>query len=372
MSAIVRAADFSPDGRFLATASGEPKRRGMLVVWDVISRKPHFVHEEAVGIPAVAFGPDGKHLAIGLFAPLAKLLDAESGIVVRTFEGHGNHVRSVAFSKSGDRLVTASYDRTVRLWDVSTGKPLMSFEGHTDTVMSAAIAGDDGPVVSCGNDQTTRVWDLATGKELRSLKPTTLVVRKVSFSPDSRFFCTCHWDGFVRIRESETAQLRGRIATGGGAEWAQFSPDGRTLAVCTLTPVIQLFDVALNEPSPDVNRTVASLISRWDDDDFQVRESASKELVKIGMPAEPQLRKARESESAEVRIRARLARSAVMSPRPRANLTGHESEVGCAAFSPDGTMLASGDKAGIVKLWDASTLTSIATLDVKLAHEKEP
>src|SRR5436190_9695973 len=124
----VRAADFSPDGRFLATVSGEPKDPGVLVVWDVTTKQPHFVHREIVGIPAVAYAPDGKTLAIGLFEPVAKLLDARSGAVVRTFEGHGNHVRSVAFSKSGDRLVTASYDRTAKLWEVSTGKPLMSFE----------------------------------------------------------------------------------------------------------------------------------------------------------------------------------------------------------------------------------------------------
>jgi WD40 repeat protein len=94
--------------------------------------------------------------------------------------------------------------------------------------------------------------------------------------------------------------------------------------------------------------------------------------VKIGMSAESQLRKAMESESAEVRIRARRAHTAVWSPPPRTRLTGHDSEVYCAVFSPDGKLLAAGEKSGIVKVWDISTLTCVATLHPEAVAVKEP
>ena len=46
---------------------------------------------------------------------------------------------------------------------------------------------------------------------------------------------------------------------------------------------------------------------------------------------------------------------------PIATLKGHTSNVDCVSFSPDGKTLASGARDRTIKLWDASTLTLIAT-----------
>jgi WD40 repeat protein len=352
---------FSPDSTLLAAVSGEPKDAGSLVVRELATRKVRFVHREDVGIPSVAFSPDGKTLAIGIFAPEAKLFSVETGALVRVFKGHENHVRSVAFSRQGDRLVTASYDRTVRLWDIASGETSQTFSGHTDTLVSAALSPDDQTLVSCGNDETTRVWDPRTGEQIRLLSPSTFAVRCVTFSPDGKFFATCHGDGAVRIRETSTAQLRARIGAFAGAECARFSPDGRRLIVASYSPKVQLFDIDLRDPLPELRQKIAELIARWDDDDFAVRESASADLASIGMIAEPQLRAVLKSDSAEVRIRARRVHAAVSSPRPRAELTGHTQDVQCVAFSPDGKLIASGDKGGMVKVWDAASLAEMAT-----------
>jgi WD40 repeat protein len=75
---------FSPDGRLLAAVSGEPKDQGALAVWEIATKQQRLFHQEAVGVPSVAFAPDGKSVAIGLFEPVAKLLDVDSGTVVRS------------------------------------------------------------------------------------------------------------------------------------------------------------------------------------------------------------------------------------------------------------------------------------------------
>ena len=126
---------------------------------------------------------------------------------------------------------------------------------------------------------------------------------------------------------------------------------------------IQLFQLALEPPPPAVFQRIKLLIVQLDDESYAAREQASKELADLGVIAEPELRKAmKEPPSVEVRIRARRLRKELRSPPPLAVLRGHFDEVETVAFSPDGTLLASGGRDGSVKLWEVKTRKEAATL----------
>ncbi|MHC4177041.1 MAG: WD40 repeat domain-containing protein, partial [Planctomycetota bacterium] len=195
----IRCLAFSPDGGLLAAAAGEPDEAGEMAVWELKTFTARFVHREPTGIPAVAFAPDGRALAVGVFSPEAKLLDVASGELLRTFEGHTNHVRSVAFTSDGKTLVTGSYDRTIKLWDVATGILKATLEGHTDTIYHVAVSPDDGMLVSASRDRTARLWELKTNREKHvfSQGEQGLIVRHAAFSPDGRWVITSRWDGLV-------------------------------------------------------------------------------------------------------------------------------------------------------------------------------
>ena len=76
----------------------------------------------------------------------------------------------------------------------------------------------------------------------------------------------------------------------------------------------------------------------------------------MGHAAKPLLSKAvQDTSSAEVRIRARELLRLLGNPKPLADLRGHEESVGCGSFSPDGQILATGDRSGLILLWDTST-----------------
>jgi WD40 repeat protein len=140
------------------------------------------------------------------------------------------------------------------------------------------------------------------------------------------------------------------------------APDNRTLAVCSHDPTVRLFELDLRGPTPEEARRIKQLIAQLDLDDYHRREAAGRELRKIGMVAEPLLRQAMTSKSAEVRIRARRLRDRIRSPQPTAVLKGHPGDVEALQFSPDGKLVASGDKTGVVKLWDVAGRKEIATL----------
>lgn len=77
------------------------------------------------------------------------------------------------------------------------------------------------------------------------------------------------------------------------------------LVIVLATLLVALPGRAVSE-EPDTKTTIAALIKDLDDDAFKVRERAFNQLLKIGIPALPQLQAASNSESLEQRHRARI------------------------------------------------------------------
>ena len=78
-------------------------------------------------IAALAWSPDGAHIAVGGSWPEVTIYDAESGKRVAACKGHRAGIYTVAFSPDGQTLATGGFDGEVRLYRVTTGELVKEF-----------------------------------------------------------------------------------------------------------------------------------------------------------------------------------------------------------------------------------------------------
>lgn len=200
-------------------------------------------------ISGVACSPDGKMIISRHNEHVdstIRVWDIETGNLLRILSGHKQFIRHMVFSPDSKIIAAGSYDKTLRLWDADTGKLLRTLSGHTDYVNSVAFCPDGSIIASASSDSTLRLWNVYTGKLLRTLTARDHNhIGSVAYSPDGRTIAC--YDGFVIILwDVQTGQILGkfrdRYNVSGVRIKVVFSPDGGMIASCGFNEV-NLWDV---------------------------------------------------------------------------------------------------------------------------------
>lgn len=233
----VAAVAFSPDGKHLAAGLSDATIRR----WDTATGAllaPIQGHIDRV--TALAYSPDGKLLATGSADWSVRLLDAATGDLQRKLPLHSSPVVSIAFSPDGKLMATSSTD-AVRVYETSTGVLKRLLEVLPGSGSSVAFS-PDGKFVVAGSGPKVWHWSLASGAVVKPLEGHAARVAAVAHSPDGKLLASASHDDTVRIWDDATGKLRSSIGMETGARSVAFSPDGKVLAVAAR-------DVVLVDPS---------------------------------------------------------------------------------------------------------------------------
>lgn len=357
-------AAFSPDGKFLASGAGMWDTPGRLVLWDVAAKRPKWVRDEELGIANLTYSPDGKWIATGGYDQIGRLIDAATGKERVKFVGHTAGVNSVSFSPDSKRLATAGLDKLVKIWDVESGAELLSLAGHEDMAITVAFAPDGRRVASAGRDRKVILWDLETEQIVRTFIGHQYWIQQVVFSPDGKYLATAGYDGTARVWEVETGRLLSTLSGARGTvNSVAFVPDAMELAAVSSDKSVRFYEVILPSQAVKDPAATAAAVARLDDDAYEVREAATRELARLGFSAMEELSAgAGASKPREMRIRCRRLLDRLQSPPVIRQLKNHEAPLQSLSFSPDGNLFATSGSDGTIMLWDALNAQSLATL----------
>ena len=241
---------YSPDGKWMATASGDPGQAGAVTLWIAEPSgggKPvRDLLESTDSVFAVAFSPDSKRLAAAGADRAIRVWEVDSGKQVALIEDHADWILDLAFSPDGNRLASASRDKTCKVFDVAKKESLVTFPGHAQPVNCVAFSHDGKLVASGGDDNSIRLWSAEDdAKQVRQIAGFGGPVFKLQYTPDGKSLVACGSDKTVQIIDPASGSKRQTLQ--GHTDWVYtfaISADGKTLASGSWDGEVRLWNLA--------------------------------------------------------------------------------------------------------------------------------
>lgn len=289
------AAAIDPEGKLAATG-GE---NGLVYLWNLktgeLALPVPWVHEGV--ITELRFSPDGKYLASASEDKQCIVWDVATGKQYSPRMRHGSKVNEIGFTPDGRWIVTLADDNFARVWDVKIGQLIVSPFRHNGTPQTFQVTNNGRGLLTAGQDQLLRYWVLPI---------------QIDDATDP---------AIARKYAQEWMSTQIRLNT---------SPNGKLAANYGGDQPVRLRDAVTREPLSDALKTGgATSALGFSFDSNWVATGGFEGIVQVWSTKDG---------------------------TPRWKQPGqHTSRVYVAAFSPQGTLLATGSNDNTIRVWNAQT-----------------
>ncbi|XP_068911491.1 notchless protein homolog 1 [Tenebrio molitor] len=359
---------FSPDGKHLASGSGDTSVR----FWDVDTQTPyHTCKGHKNWVLCIAWAPNNEKLASACKDGRVIIWDPKSGKQLgKTMVGHKQWITSLSWEPYHQNvecrlLASSSKDGDVRIWDTVLCSTVLTISGHTKSV-TVVKWGGSGLLYSASQDRTVKVWRAKDGVLCRTLEGhahwvntlalnTDYILRIGAFDPVADSNKTAEdkkkSQEFALKRYHEVAAATGERLVSGSDDFTlflwdpqkdkkplarltghqqlvndvKFSPDGRIFASASFDKSIKLWEAKTGKFVGTLRGHVQAV--------YMIAFSADSRLMVSG--------------SADSTLKLWNLKTKKL----EVDLPGHGDEVYAVDWATDGLKVASGGKDNVLKLW---------------------
>ncbi len=245
----VESAEFSPDGRYVVSAS---KFGYYLMFWRVADGYLMWEHVLDAEIEAVTFSPDGNYIAAGDEANKVSIYDTK-GNLIKVLE-HDCAFDGIAWSPDGKYVAGGSEKGEVVLWNRDNWKKTKILEAGS-TVNSLQFSKDSEKLIAAGNainENPTHDWDRygfvkawdieKNWKEMFQIVAQEKSSKSVRFSPDEKTFAVAGFANQVKVFSFPQAIEIAALDLPQKIEAVEFHPEGNFLFAGGHSDVLNIFE----------------------------------------------------------------------------------------------------------------------------------
>jgi WD40 repeat protein len=332
----------------------------------------------AGGITTIGWVHNSKQLISGGKDGMLRLWDVATGRQLAEADSETRDlsvILRVAWSPNGKRVALAGKNGTIQVWDSSSWMPQLTLDGHHGPVNDIAWSPDGDLLVSGGEDGTVRVWDTKARRELfrlddPSAATRTMPVKTVAWSPKGDLVVT----GRELLREGNLQvwnvhERRLIWEKGRSTARVMWSPDGERLAALGSFQYLEVYSVSNGDLLNTQSQFTANINDlSWSPDGKEILFGSgfgATALVYLWKPVTDELTKVDLSLPEVTSVTWSLAQAKwavgtvngaieiwdVDKGQIAQALTGHNDNINCLAWSPDGIQLISASEDGTVRVW---------------------
>ena len=400
---------FSPDGKTVAGAGGWDRA---VHLWDVNTRTHQKTPKGHTGeIRDIAFSPDSGAL-VSAGTDATRLWDVRTGTELKSLPTpqdkipqpvppilklealnkaylprQRDHVHSVRFSEDATKLISVSQDGSLHVWDVETGLYQASFSlgAHSDLIGVLAFS-EDGQYLANkdGFEGRLRVWDVENATQHAILTPgqggVLNPLSELTVSSGIKKIAGRELQGTIHIWDAETVELLSSIPTDRMIRYWRLllSPDGKFLAGRDIVgrnkielwqtdpgaPLFTLEDHASPVTAYAFSPDSKIFATGGEDSTIILSEvKTGKRLAYLMGYTKKSIRAFAFSADSKTLASASGNKILLWDVNTRKQLNNFDAvkDIAALAFSPDGTMLASGGEDGLIQVWNLVPTPQIQT-----------